>query len=77
VAPDPSTTGDPEFNSRWTYTGQPTITFPMGLSPEGLPVGIQLIGRRFDETGLFRAAAWSEALLPGLTRSHAPKEPAG
>jgi aspartyl-tRNA(Asn)/glutamyl-tRNA(Gln) amidotransferase subunit A len=76
-APDPSTTGDPEFNSRWTYSGQPTITFPMELSPDGLPLGIQLIGRRNDEAGLFRAAAWCEAVLPGLAPSRAPKEPAG
>jgi Asp-tRNA(Asn)/Glu-tRNA(Gln) amidotransferase A subunit family amidase len=77
VAPDPSTTGDPEFNSRWTYTGQPTITIPMDLSPEGLPVGIQLIGRRFDEVGVFRAAAWCEAVLPRLVPPHVPEKPAG
>jgi aspartyl-tRNA(Asn)/glutamyl-tRNA(Gln) amidotransferase subunit A len=77
VAPDPSTTGDPEFNSRWTYTGQPAITIPMELSPDGLPLGIQLIGRRFDEAGLFRAAAWCESVLPQLTPKEPPKEPAG
>ena len=81
VAPDPSTTGDPEFNSRWTYTGQPGITIPMELSPDGLPLGIQLIGRRFDDVGLFRAAAWCEAVLPGLKSPEEPNdrsnEPAG
>jgi len=76
-APDPSTTGDPIFNSPWTFTGQPTITFPMELSDDGLPLGIQLVGRRFDEAVLFRVAAWCEAVLPGLRPSHAPKEPAG
>jgi len=76
-APDPTTTGDPIFNSPWTYSGQPAITIPMELSPDGLPLGIQLIGRRDDEARLFRAAAWCEAVLPGLTPSRAPKEPAG
>jgi Asp-tRNA(Asn)/Glu-tRNA(Gln) amidotransferase A subunit family amidase len=76
-APDPSTTGDPIFNSPWTYSGQPTITFPIELSDDGLPLGIQLIGRRFDEPGLFRAAAWCEAVLPGLTPDRSSKEPAG
>jgi Asp-tRNA(Asn)/Glu-tRNA(Gln) amidotransferase A subunit family amidase len=76
-APDPTTTGDPLFNSRWTYTGQPAITIPMELSPDGLPLGIQLIGRRFDEAGLFRAAAWCESVLPQLTPKEPPKEPAG
>jgi Asp-tRNA(Asn)/Glu-tRNA(Gln) amidotransferase A subunit family amidase len=76
-APGPSTTGNPFFNSPWTFTGQPTITFPMELSDYGLPLGIQLIGRRFDEAGLFRAAAWCEAVLPGLASSHSSKEPAG
>jgi Asp-tRNA(Asn)/Glu-tRNA(Gln) amidotransferase A subunit family amidase len=76
-APDPTTTGDPIFNSQWTFSGQPAITFPIGLSEDGLPLGIQLIGRRFDEAGLFRAAAWCEAVLPGLTPKGEPKEPAG
>jgi Asp-tRNA(Asn)/Glu-tRNA(Gln) amidotransferase A subunit family amidase len=76
-APPPYTTGDPSFNSPWTYTGQPTITFPIGLSDDGLPLGIQLVGRRFDDAGLFRAAAWCEAVLPGLTPPHASEEPAG
>ncbi len=76
-APDPSTTGNPIFNSSWTFTGQPAITFPMGLSDEGLPLGIQLIGRRFDDVGLFRAAAWCEAILPRLPPPNVPEKPAG
>ena len=44
TAPDPSTTGDPAFNSPWSYTGLPTVSFPIGLAPDGLPVAIQLIG---------------------------------
>ncbi len=73
-APDPSTTGDALFNSRWTYSGQPTITIPMELTPDGLPLGIQLIGQRFDEAMLFRAAAWCEAALPGLKSSEEPND---
>ena len=73
----PATTGNPIFNSSWTFTGQPAITFPMGLSDEGLPLGIQLIGRRFDDVGLFRAAAWCEAILPRLPPPNVPEKPAG
>jgi aspartyl-tRNA(Asn)/glutamyl-tRNA(Gln) amidotransferase subunit A len=76
-APDLTTTGDPSFQSPWTFTGHPTMTFPIGSSPDGLPLGIQLIGRRFDEAGLFRAAVWCEAVLPGLTPDRPFKEPAG
>jgi Asp-tRNA(Asn)/Glu-tRNA(Gln) amidotransferase A subunit family amidase len=76
-APGVSATGDPRFNSPWTYTGQPTITFPIELSADGLPLGLQLVGRRNDEAGLFRTAAWCEAVLPGLRPSHTRKEPAG
>jgi Asp-tRNA(Asn)/Glu-tRNA(Gln) amidotransferase A subunit family amidase len=59
-APDPSTTGDPSFNSPWSYTGLPTVSFPIGLSPDGLPLAIQLVGRHDDETRLFRAALWCQ-----------------
>jgi aspartyl-tRNA(Asn)/glutamyl-tRNA(Gln) amidotransferase subunit A len=36
--------------------GVPGISLPCGLSSKGLPIGIQLIGRQFDEATLLRAA---------------------
>jgi aspartyl-tRNA(Asn)/glutamyl-tRNA(Gln) amidotransferase subunit A len=60
-SPDLSTTGDPSFNSPWSYTGLPTVSFPIGLTQDGLPLGIQLVGRRFDERRLFQTALWCEA----------------
>jgi aspartyl-tRNA(Asn)/glutamyl-tRNA(Gln) amidotransferase subunit A len=40
--------------------GLPGISVPCGLSPAGLPIGAQLIGRAFDETTVLRAAAGIE-----------------
>jgi Asp-tRNA(Asn)/Glu-tRNA(Gln) amidotransferase A subunit family amidase len=42
-APERGTTGDPLFNSPWSFLGVPTITIPMGTSADGLPLGLQLI----------------------------------
>jgi aspartyl-tRNA(Asn)/glutamyl-tRNA(Gln) amidotransferase subunit A len=36
--------------------GVPAISIPCGFSPEGLPLGLQLTGRMFDEATLLRAA---------------------
>jgi aspartyl-tRNA(Asn)/glutamyl-tRNA(Gln) amidotransferase subunit A len=49
--------------------GLPGISVPCGLSPDGLPIGAQLIGRAFDETTLLRAAAGVERVsgFKGLT----------
>jgi aspartyl-tRNA(Asn)/glutamyl-tRNA(Gln) amidotransferase subunit A len=43
-------------------TGLPTITVPCGLTSEGLPVGLQLIGRPFEEALLLQAAAQYEKI---------------
>ena len=63
AAPTPETTGDPCMNSPWSFLGFPTITFPMGQSPEGLPLGLQLVAAPRRDIGLFRAARWCEARL--------------
>jgi len=57
------TTGDPSFQTPWTFSGVPAISIPTGLSEDGLPFGIQLIGPRFVEGALLRAAAWCERVL--------------
>ncbi|MCZ6635127.1 MAG: amidase family protein, partial [bacterium] len=56
-------TGDPAFNSPWTYTGLPTISLPVTLTSENLPTAIQLIGPAFEESHLLQAAAWCESQL--------------
>jgi aspartyl-tRNA(Asn)/glutamyl-tRNA(Gln) amidotransferase subunit A len=61
-APGRETTGDPAFNSPWSYTGLPTVCFPVRLSSDGLPLALQLVGRSWDEARLLRAAAWCEGV---------------
>jgi len=51
-------TGNPIFNSLWTYLGAPAITLPLMEGPNGLPVGVQLVGRRGDDARLLRTASW-------------------
>jgi aspartyl-tRNA(Asn)/glutamyl-tRNA(Gln) amidotransferase subunit A len=44
------------FTVTVNMAGLPGISVPAGLSREGTPLGLQLIGRPFDEATLFRAA---------------------
>jgi Asp-tRNA(Asn)/Glu-tRNA(Gln) amidotransferase A subunit family amidase len=62
-APTPETTGDPRFCTRWTFTRAPAVSLPTGLSPAGLPLGLQLAGTPGDDARLLRTAAWAEAIL--------------
>jgi aspartyl-tRNA(Asn)/glutamyl-tRNA(Gln) amidotransferase subunit A len=66
-APGRSSTGDPIFNSPWTFSGQPTISLPIGLSSDGLPLAIQLVGLHGADYSLFQAARWCEKVLRDRT----------
>ncbi len=45
----------------FNLTGQPAISVPCGFTKASLPIGLQLVGRPFDEVTLFRAAAGYES----------------
>ena len=65
-------TGDPAFNAPWSFCGFPAITIPTGLTKEGLPLGIQLVGHPFDEQGLLKTAHWCEKVLAPKNEPHDP-----
>jgi aspartyl-tRNA(Asn)/glutamyl-tRNA(Gln) amidotransferase subunit A len=44
------------FTVTVNMAGLPGISVPAGLSAQGTPLGLQLIGKPFDEATLFRAA---------------------
>ncbi|HSV82678.1 MAG TPA: amidase [Ramlibacter sp.] len=49
-------TGDPVFSRVWTLLGLPCVNVPGLLGPNGLPIGIQLVGRMGRERELLQAA---------------------
>src|SRR5207249_8242216 len=59
-APDKATTGDPAFNSPWSFTGLPTLSLPAGRSADGMPLCIQLVGPAWSEAEVLADAAWCE-----------------
>ena len=58
-----SDTGNPVFNGLWTFCGVPCITLPLMATPEGLPMGVQLVMRRGEDGRLLRNAAWLTRLV--------------
>ncbi|HEY8501800.1 MAG TPA: amidase family protein, partial [Solirubrobacterales bacterium] len=48
----------------WNHLGNPAMAVPAGISPEGMPLSIQVIGRRGDEATLISLAAQIEAERP-------------
>ncbi len=51
-------TGDPAFCTIWTLCGVPALTLPVGRGPHGLPLGLQIVGRRFDDGRTLEVAQW-------------------
>ena len=71
----------------FNLTGQPAMSVPMGTAEHGLPVGLQIVGRRFEDALVLRAAAawerlsgWDRASLnpaPPMPRpEYSPDSPA-
>jgi Asp-tRNA(Asn)/Glu-tRNA(Gln) amidotransferase A subunit family amidase len=57
---DLGSTGDPVFCSIWTLFGMPAITAPLMQGENGLPLGVQLVGRKGYDARLLRTARWLE-----------------
>jgi Asp-tRNA(Asn)/Glu-tRNA(Gln) amidotransferase A subunit family amidase len=51
-------TGSPVMNTIWTFCGTPAINLPLLQSPDGLPMGVQMVGAKNDDARLFRSARW-------------------
>jgi len=56
------------FFGWWNGTGQPACVVPAGLDRDGLPVGVQLVGRPDDEATLLSLSAQIEAARPWADR---------
>jgi amidase len=56
------------FTAPFNATGQPACSLPLHWTPDGLPVGVQLVGRFGDEASLFRVAAQVERARPWKDR---------
>jgi Asp-tRNA(Asn)/Glu-tRNA(Gln) amidotransferase A subunit family amidase len=41
-------------------TEQPAASIDCGQTSDGLPIGLQIVGRRFDDVGVLRLAHWYE-----------------
>lgn len=52
------------FTMPFNFTGQPAASVPCGFNSQGLPVGLQIVGDRFREALVLRAAAALEEKLP-------------
>lgn len=54
-----ASTGDPNLQLPWTHAGLPAVTLPWTMAANGLPLGLQLVGRFMDDE---RLLAWAAQL---------------
>lgn len=52
-------TGDPIMNLPWTHSGLPSLNLPTGFNENGLPLGLQVIGRWYSDESLL---AWAKEI---------------
>jgi aspartyl-tRNA(Asn)/glutamyl-tRNA(Gln) amidotransferase subunit A len=56
------------FTYPFNLTGQPAASVPCGWTGAQLPVGLQVVGRRFDDVAVLRAARALEQIEPWANR---------
>src|SRR3546814_18132159 len=66
-------TGSADFNGIWTFCGLPAVSLPLLQTESGLPMGLQLVGRRGADGRLLRTAPWLVHFL-AETASKVPPE---
>jgi len=64
------------FTVAFNMSEQPAATINCGYSDEGLPIGLQIIGRRFDDVGVLGVAMAFEAMRASEARAW-PEPPTG
>jgi amidase len=52
------------LTSHFNFTGHPAVSVPAGLSSGGIPIGMQIIGNRFDDAAILNAALFVERAMP-------------
>jgi Asp-tRNA(Asn)/Glu-tRNA(Gln) amidotransferase A subunit family amidase len=55
-------TGNALFNRPWTTIGVPCVSVPAGTAANGMPLGVQFVGRHDDDERVLSVARWYEAL---------------
>ncbi len=70
-AEQPAPSSDPHdalahiaFTAPYSVSEQPAASINWAASPDGLPIGVQIIGRRFDDAGVLKLARLIERLRP-------------
>ena len=56
------------FGNPFNLTGQPAISIPCGFTKAGLPIGMQIVGPRFGDRRVLRAAAAFESARSYVSR---------
>ena len=62
------------FTVAWNMGEQPASSINCGYTSDGLPIGLQIVGRRFDDIGVLRVSRWYERNRP---TQHPWPRPAG
>ncbi|MGH7122340.1 MAG: amidase family protein [Acetobacteraceae bacterium] len=57
-----------EFSYPFNFSGNPAASIPCGFTADGRPIGVQVVGRRFDDLGVLKAAAAFENARPWADR---------